>query len=363
MSLRDTFTQIPPRENSGSTTSGRYDYQKNWSLMTLLEHHLSGNDYLFVFDFHDDMLVFDSEDDPDKVSFYQLKTNDTGKHWTLSELIKAKKKMNDTPSLSFIGKLYHNKINYPTVTKSLNFVSNVKFDLNLSDSTKSTDRTSICCSDLDSVLIDQICKKLIEEHKLQDKPDIEGILFLHVSGLSLDDQAVHMKGKISDFLEQYLPDKKYVAGAVYKSLYSEINRKTNYNKHIKTFDDMVKNKGIGRKYLQDHLNKIGLIQDYDKMWDTIEVRLNTEKAPLNLIKSIKANWIRFETDRMDNTNIPLNKIRSEISQIVLSLMDTASELVKLMNDAESQLNKVDNDFRLYSSDYIKAVILATYYEN
>ncbi len=364
MSLRDTFTQIPPREKSGATTSDRYDYQKNWSLMTLLEHHLTGCDYLFVFDFHEDMLVFDSEDSPDKVSFYQVKTNDTGKNWKLPELINAKKKKKvDSPSLSFIGKLYQNKINHPNNTMSLNFVSNAKFDVTLADSTKSTDRTTICCSDLDAGLIDQIGNKLIEEHNLQSEPDFKGITFLKVSGLSLDDHSSHIRGKLADFLEQLLPGKKYVAGAVYKSLYSEINRKTNYNKHIKTFDEMIINKAIGRKYFQEHLNKIGLIQDYDEIWNTIEGRLNVENVPLNLIKSIKTNWMRFETDRMDKTNIPLDKLCSEISQIVLSLMEGATGLIKLMTDAESKLDKANSDFKLYSSDYIKAVILATYYEN
>jgi hypothetical protein len=365
MSLKDTFTDIPPREKSGSTTSDRYDYQKNWSLMTLLEHHLSGCDYLFVFDFHEDMLVFDSEEQPKKIAFYQVKTNDTGKNWSLSNLITGKKKKKgEKPSLSFVGKLYQNKINYPSTTSSLNFVSNAKYDVALSsDKVKSTDMPTICCNALADNLISQISSKLIEEHGLKSDPEFKDITFLHVSGLSLDDHTTHIKGKLGDFMEKLVPGKKYIASAVYKSLYGEINRRTNYNKHIANFNDMVKHKAIGKKQFQGLIEQIGLSENYDDIWTKIENRLNAELAPVGFVKSMKTNFDRYEIDRMNKTNTTLGNVCAEIKGIIKSLITEESQLLGVVNYVMTEFNKSKVNYSPYTEDYIKAVILATYYEN
>lgn len=364
MSLKESFTNIPPREKSGSTTSDRYDYQKNWSLMTLLEHHLSGCDYLFVFDFHEDMLVFDSEENPEKIAFYQVKTNDTGKNWTLPNLISGKKKKGDKPSLSFVGKLYQNKINYPSTTASLNFVSNAKYDVALSsDKVKSTDMPTICCNELADSLISQISSKLIEEHDLKSDPEFKDITFLHVSGLSLDDHTTHIKGKLGDFMEKLVPGKKYIASAVYKSLFGEINRRTNYNKHITGFDDMVKHKGIGKKQFQGLIDEIGLTENYDDIWTKIENRLNAEHAPVGFVKSMKNHFDRYEIDRMNKTNTTLGNVCTEIKRIVNTLNDNQSMLLDVVSIIMKDFIKSKVSYNPYTEDYIKAVILATYYEN
>jgi len=177
MTLNDIFFKIRPRESSGPRTSSKYDYQKHWSLTELLERHLNGSDYLFVFDFHDDLLVFDSEDSPEKVAFYQVKSKDTGKLWKLGELIKGKTSKNDNaPLLSIFGKLYLNKMNFPNNTLSLNFVSNAKFEIPLANKdTSSTSMARICCDELDEDVLAKISAKLVEEHALQDDPEFKGI--------------------------------------------------------------------------------------------------------------------------------------------------------------------------------------------
>ena len=51
------FLSIPPRESSGPRTSRKYDYQKDLAIGMLLEFHTKGHDYLFVFDYHDDLVI------------------------------------------------------------------------------------------------------------------------------------------------------------------------------------------------------------------------------------------------------------------------------------------------------------------
>lgn len=368
MPLKKDFFKIRPRESSGPRTSSKYDYQKHWSLTELLERHLTGSDYLFVFDFHDDLLVFDSEGTPEKVAFYQVKSKDTGKLWKLGDLIKGKTSRTDnTPLLSIFGKLYLNKINFPDNTLSLNFVSNAKFEIPLADKdTSSTSMATICCDELDEDVLAKINTKLVEEHALQDDPEFKGITFLRVSGLSTDDQIGHTKGKLSEFLEQLLPGTKYMVGAVYNTLMGEIRRKTNYSKDIASFEDMVQYKSLGRREFQRLIEEIGLAEDFDSLWTSIENRLNAEQAPLGMVRKIKESWDKYELQRMDTTNTTLNEIRKNIRKAVAAHKASvdADTLLGLLSEIEAAYNlkKVPN-FGIYTDYYVKAVILATYYEN
>ena len=44
-----------PDDNSGSTASNRFGYQKNWPIYKLLELELLGRDYMIVMDYHEDV--------------------------------------------------------------------------------------------------------------------------------------------------------------------------------------------------------------------------------------------------------------------------------------------------------------------
>ncbi len=44
-----------PREEAGPKTSIKYQFQKDLSLYILLKEHSNRDDYLFLFDFHEDL--------------------------------------------------------------------------------------------------------------------------------------------------------------------------------------------------------------------------------------------------------------------------------------------------------------------
>ena len=68
----ESFVKKPVRESSGSRSSNRFDYQKNWSLCELLELHSRNSEYLMVFEHHEDIVVFDSQTTPLDAIFYQV---------------------------------------------------------------------------------------------------------------------------------------------------------------------------------------------------------------------------------------------------------------------------------------------------
>ncbi len=101
--LLDDLTAKPQREIAGSDSSLRFDYQKDWAFSRMLDFHISGQDYLVAFEFHDDVVFLDSELTPKEVEFCQVKTQKKAEIRKLSTFLTAK-----TGSNSIIGKLCKN---------------------------------------------------------------------------------------------------------------------------------------------------------------------------------------------------------------------------------------------------------------
>lgn len=89
MNAIEEIAKTQPKENAGSGTSLRFEYQMNWGLKKLLELEDSGEDYTIAFDYHDDIIVFDKEVDATAVDFYQVKTKKNG-NWKLSDIYNPK---------------------------------------------------------------------------------------------------------------------------------------------------------------------------------------------------------------------------------------------------------------------------------
>lgn len=112
--IQSDLIKVPQTETAGSRSPARFAYQRNWALAELIEYHLEGKDYVFAFEFHDDILILDSEVNPSNLQFVQVKTKTTGQKWTVHGLTKSEKGKNGNPEkLSIIGKLYENKKTSP----------------------------------------------------------------------------------------------------------------------------------------------------------------------------------------------------------------------------------------------------------
>ncbi len=186
--LLTTFSEKKPRETAGSRSSNRFDYQKNWSLCELLNLHSNNNDYLMVFEHHEDVVVFDSQHAPLNAIFYQVKTKKTG-NWTVNNLSKSS---NDGQSI--IGKLYSNYALFPDSVEALIFSSNQGLSTKLSNGDKGIDCQYIEFSQLsnkDKELVSQAVGSDVNKYC-----DLDGLsrIRIHKTDLRLDDHTAITKG-------------------------------------------------------------------------------------------------------------------------------------------------------------------------
>ena len=159
MPLKDKIVTVKPREKAGSISGSRIEYQKDWSICKLIECHTTTSDYVIIFDWHEDLIVMDSEHSPQKVAFFQIKGKKSG-NWTIGSLIKSETGKDGKLLLSIIGKLYDCKTKFDLETTSLNFVSNARFNVDLENKLSSLAKDNICIIELSQSEKDALKKKL-----------------------------------------------------------------------------------------------------------------------------------------------------------------------------------------------------------
>ncbi len=364
MDLRDLLIRCEPREKAGPRSADRFDYQKDWAICRLLILHESGDAYLIAFDIFDDVVVLNSAAEPDSVSFFQVKTRENPP-MRLSDMLRRKNGKNG-PLPSMLGKLYFNKISFPDHTRALTLVSNVPFDVELCDgAAKSTSKHSLCCNELNQTSRALAARQLKEEHALAEEPAFADFTYLEVSDLPLRGHDTHTRGKLAEFLERLNPSGTFKISLVYRTIADEVKRKNNYHAEVNTFEAFVREKAIGRAAFTEILRRVGAYEDFDAMWARVEGRLNSEGAPVFMIRKLRDEFRRFVIDRLSKTESAFQRLEGYMGRLVAAaeVEDAGPALLTLL-DSFVQAIRADAqaaDYLRYADDYIKAVGLALLY--
>lgn len=362
MELKELIVHQRPRENSGSRSSNRFNFQQDWVICKILELYELQDDFLILLDYHDDVVVLNKEEDPDELSFYQIKSKASG-NWTMNSLINRPRGKNKSlPSI--LGKLYSCKLNFPKHTLSLNFVSNALFNIKLESKEQSTSKKEICFNQINRKDLDNVVDKLMEENSIEEQPNFIDITFLQVTDLNVNDRESYVRGKLSSFLEEINPQGKFRIGLIYRTIFDEVKRKTNYEYNIESFDDLLRHKSIGRSKFSNMLNNFDIDNKNGEMWAYSEKLLTKEGLSINETLDLKVAWNKYEVDKTDLSNKYLLLIREKIKNIV-KLYRTNKKITQLNTQLLSPAyrefaNKEPNC--IYDEFYIKSIILMEFYE-
>lgn len=108
------------REQAGSNTYNRYEYQVGWSVLKAIEKYEKKIPFTHFAEYHDDMSELVNTN---KMNFYQVKTKQSA-NFTFNLI--TKKYANKQHS--FLGYLFYNHLNFKDDCKECYFISNRPFD-------------------------------------------------------------------------------------------------------------------------------------------------------------------------------------------------------------------------------------------
>lgn len=344
--LKELFVSTRPRETAGSTSASRFDFQRDVSLHKLLKAELDNQDYIFIFDYHEDLVVMDCEEKPEKVSFYQIKGKKSG-NWTVKSLLKSEKGKDDQSLLSTLGKLYECRTKFEIETINLSFLSNARFNIKLADKTNADSLESICAVDLTDEDKALIKKELNDQKVMEEDAELcEDIIFFEVVDVSVKDSAMHLKGMLAEFFQQKYgisPD----VNAIHRMFFAEIKQRGNYNHQINSFEDLLEKKAISKSKFTLWLSKIASNeQTLKEKWSELFSILNSSGTAWETLAEIKKGWTRFELLSKDPSDVNFKKLIDTVEgecKMVTSgktLLEKATEIYSL---ATTKINPAQND--------------------
>jgi len=280
MELSKTLINTPQTERGGEIAQRGFDFQSCWALSYLLEYELEGKEYVFVFEFHDDVLILNSENDPTKVTFAQVKTNES--KWTLAKLINPTKRK----PISYIGKLFENKNKFSDHDVELMFVTNAYFSFE--------NKNIFGAHEIEEKLQEDITDKISVQLEDQSDIDLKSLTFLK-SDLSLEGHTAHLKGKICDFFDLYFEDEINVNPSSFaRTLESACRDRSKFkSSDIKSFDELVKRKGLSSNFIRDSLQSICESKLIEPSWEAARsIFTDLGKSSLEII-SLQATFLRI----------------------------------------------------------------------
>ncbi len=185
--------------------------------------------------------------------------------------------------------------------------------------------------------------------------------FLKVTDLSIKDSSTHTKGKISEILNAKFPGLKINPDSIYKSIFDEVRRKSKHDKIVTTLDELIRNKGVGKKQFEEILSAIGAVKDFDKLWLEITSTLSNEGLRFGDIQIYKTQWKKLEVDRMDPTNKLLqDTIKKVKKRIDFSRTNFSNKsLMEIVGLIKADLLDINVTI---TNDYLTVLIFSEIYE-
>lgn len=321
MSAFDSIVSKKPRENAGAMAANRFAYQLDWGLNRLLELEESGKPYTVIFDYQDDILVLDSDEDPQYIDFYQVKTNTAAGGWKKNQLTQVhKKKTKDKPSeptlfdevdedeveldekYSKIAKLLIHSLDYPTEARDFFFVTNANFGGTLIKGAKLSKAKELDFADLIEKAREEIKKRVKEDLKELDDEVFEHLHFIK-NQMSIDDHEATVIGFLTNFINTHLPKAKVSVKPVYETLIGEIRKRNDYETEPNSVEDLLKHKAFTKTQFHQFLKGLETYENYEAKRAAIQNVLGRflpdnaaakRRSILKKIDAIKENFLVYD---------------------------------------------------------------------
>lgn len=353
----DILAMTKPKENAGSKSSNRFGYQINWGLKKLLMLEESGEDYIMIFDYHDDIVVCNSNKDVDYIDFFQIKTRMSGS-WAIGALNGRTNESEEdgkvNSGLGILSKLISH-------TKVFDNCRNLFFVTNSFLSNNVYGRSEECVAF--NALIDK-AKKSIKERVKQELGEIDDSVFDKIVFIQNQMNVDGYEDTLVGILNRFLKDKFNLVTdvkAVYDTLIGELTKRNNYEKEIGNRDELLKHKSISHEEFRNYLESLTIQRDFDKIKDSIRIQIANEVnffTKDNVVRNLNVIYqelMDYENDELQNL---VSEIRNTISE------NPVTEDIEGIWDYANKIFQVFipeyNNYKKHSDIYIKSLILYIY---
>ena len=374
MNAFDSIVTKKPRENAGPLAANRFAYQLDWGLKKLLELEESNLPYTIIFDYQDDILVLDSDEEPEYIDFYQVKTNAAAGGWSRGQLTKPNPKkplkepvqtelfsepiddVDEEGEYSKIAKLLIHSLDFPSNARDYFFVTNANFGGTLIKGREYNRTKELEFSQLSQEAQDDIRQKIKAELPNLDDSVFEHLHFIK-NQMSIEDHEVTIIGFLTDFLDKHIPKAKVSVRPVYDTLMGEIKKRNNYEALPNSVEDLVKNKAFTKTQFHQFLKGLETYENIEGKKSVIQNYLShflpdnaapKRRSIIRQIDVIKENFLIYDNTeflRLYKTiDILIEKTTGDYNE-----WEWSQKVLERLRE--------DGSFARYNDDYLTCLIL------
>lgn len=372
MSAFDSIVNRKPRENAGSLAANRFSYQLDWGLRKLLALEESGHPYTIIFDYHDDILVLDSDESPEGIEFYQVKTNMASGGWRKSDLTRINKKEtskeavqldvfeenneDDDSKYSKIAKLLIHSLDFKEA-RDFFFVTNANFGSTLVEGEFNR------VKELNFTQLKKEAREHIKDKIKAEIPDIDDKVFEHLhfikNQMNVDDHRATVIGYLSEFLEMHYPKAKAIAKPVYETLMGEITKRNNHETIPNSVEDLLNNKAFTKSQFHQFLKGLETYETYELKKTIIQSFLAQYISDGAAAKrrSILRQMDKIKEDTLVYDNHEFLRLFSTIETLIDETADDVSNEWEWSQKVLERLKKEYSFTTIHHDDYLTCLIL------
>lgn len=289
-------------ETGGGHNQKGVDFQRAWALDQMFEMAKEDHgDFLFLFEAVQDVAILDDEENPTKISIYQIKKKDRNE-WKWRDLtgileppkkkkkigtskvkIKSKPISTTAPDLSgikdsLLGKLYRTVISFNALTSAGIFISNSGCDIPLSDGTNLATSLPRDLSKLDSDYHDLLTKGLEQLHTTQPLPPKTDLIKIEKVPIHPDAPFTYLVGKVHAFLTEKSPRHAGQASALVDALMAKVSPLGSKTDSFAGFIELRRQRGYSRREFMRDIGDLEQLPDQAAILDFWLTQLLNEKA-------------------------------------------------------------------------------------
>ena len=270
----------------GAESNKGNDFAHFWLICRVLEAEETGEDYMFVCEYAQDVAEFNSSSVPDQVILYQLKKHETG-YWPLAALTGQTDKSKTPKAERPLVKLYRSVRAFDTLRARGVFVSHMAFDIPLQTGEMSTKYDSISLAALKSAHFEALRAGLsaLTGAKLEDI-DLDALELRRVA-LEVNDLERHTTGIVYAFLSKRAPDHANQAASLVDTMYLRIRSCSRQTNKSTTWVELIEKRGFGKRAF------VAAIQALE----TIPLRIEERETLLTKLAN-NLTWRAAETIRV-----------------------------------------------------------------
>lgn len=347
------------REQAGSDTYNRFEYQVHWIAYHMIKEYKKGNEFLILCEFHDDMVKGGNSENPQDLEFYQIKTSETKKNWKINDLFRKDKKTH-----SFLGFIFYNFINFDLECSKCHFVSNIGVNDEIAIWQSIIEDNKIL-KDENIEIYNKVKELVRAEYDEYSNDEFDNIFdkfiqntYIYNGDLPLYQYEQIIKGEFADLLD----DKQiYVSSSnkILRDIIEDIRKKSKTK--IQTpisLNKLKEKKSISSNIFKDidfkidgHIKKEDLYNDIEECLEEFGFNMIYRRKVTRILKKHHTNILNISNslyidicneietiinDKITNCILELDN-KQELEQLIIKIKDRCKEILNKDNEIDGFL--------------------------